>query len=136
MKRAVFMLLVISSLLSARDYMKEAEQSVNSYKQDQVNRLLNAFEGAIKHHEENLADTNKYTFEQCIQINFKAINCSIDYADKIQLYKKANFCISKITEASFLTYHAPRDYVLKDCIEFSKTHKPYFDLVVKHTKRK
>ena len=135
MKKVIFTLLVISSLLSARDYMKEAEQSVNSYKQNQVNSLLNVYEAAIQHHDENLADTNKYTFEQCIQIGFKAINCSVDYADKIQLYKKANFCIAKMTEASFSTTHT-KHYVLQDCIEFSKTHKQYFDLVVKYIKRK
>ena len=127
------MLLVISSLLSARDYMKEAEQSVNNYKQNQVDSIVNAFNAIIEHHDNSLADTNTYNFEKCIQINFKAIRCSIDYADKIQLYKKAGFCIAKLTEASFLQYRRSRDYVLEECIEFSKTHKVYFDLVIKYS---
>ena len=101
MKRVVFMLLVISSLLSARDYAAEAEAQVNSYATSVLGGSIDFFDSAIKHKSEALKDTNKYSFEQCVAINFKAVYCPIDYAEKMLEYYKAVDCITKLSSYGY-----------------------------------
>ena len=134
MKRVVFTLLVISSLLSARDYAAEAEARVNSYATSVLGDSIGFLDSAIKHQSEALKDTNKYSFEQCVAINFKAVYCTIDYAEKMLEYYKAVACITKLSSYGYsytYIYSANKKFV-SECTTLRKQSPSYFDLAIKY----
>lgn len=134
MKRAVFTLLVISSLLSARDYSKEAEAQVKSQASTILSASIGFASSAAEYSKEALKDTNKYSFEQCVAIGFKAVYCTIDYAEKMLEYYKAVECITKLSAYGYsYTYiYSGSKKLVSECTALRKQSPSYFDLAIKY----
>lgn len=134
MKRAVFMLLVISTLLSARDYGAEAEAKVNAQARTILNASIGFADSASKYSEEALKDTNKYSFEECVAIGFKAVYCTIDYTKEMLEYYKAIECITKLASYGYsYTYvYSASQRLVEECATLRKKSPSYFDLAIKY----
>ena len=134
MKRVVFTVLVISSLLSAKDYRAEAEAQVNSYAKSVLDGSIGFAGSSAEHTREALKDTNKYSFEQCVAINFKAVYCAIDYPEKMLEYYKAVECITKLTAYGYsYTYiYSANKKLVSECTALRKQSPSYFDLAIKY----
>lgn len=134
MKRAVFTLLVISSLLSARDYSKEAEAQVKSQASTILNASIDFARSSSEYSKEALKDTNKYSFEQCVAIGFKAVYCTIDYAEEMLEYYKAIRCVKSLSAYGYsYTYgHSASKIFVSECTALRKQKPAYFDLAIKY----